>query len=49
VVPSRYAAESDGTYSVEAQLQSGTDLLDSFTWLPIPHFVETAAYDQAIQ
>jgi hypothetical protein len=33
----------------EAQRQSGTDLLDAFGWLPIPHLVETEAYDQAIQ
>ena len=33
----------------EAHRQSGADLLSSFGWLPIPHFVETAAYDQAIQ
>ena len=33
----------------EAQRQSGADLLDPFGWLPIPHFVETAAYDEAIQ
>jgi hypothetical protein len=33
----------------EAQRQSGADLLDTFGWLPIPHFIETAAYDQAIQ
>ena len=33
----------------EAQRQSGADLLDSFAWLPIPHFIETGAYDQAVQ
>jgi hypothetical protein len=33
----------------EAQRQSGVDLLDSFAWLPIPHLIETGAYDQAIQ
>jgi hypothetical protein len=33
----------------EAHRQSGTGLLDAFGWLPIPHFVETGAYDKAIQ
>jgi len=33
----------------EAQRQSGADLLDSFGWLPIPDFVETADYERAIQ
>ncbi len=34
---------------MEAQRQSGADLLDSFAWLPIPHLIETGAYDQAIK
>jgi hypothetical protein len=33
----------------EAQRQSRADLLDSFAWLPIPHLIETGAYDRAIQ
>jgi hypothetical protein len=33
----------------EAQTQPGSELLNSFAWLPIPHLLETAAYDQAIK
>jgi hypothetical protein len=33
----------------EARSQSGTDLLYSFGWLPIPHAVETGDYVAAIQ
>jgi hypothetical protein len=33
----------------ETNRQSGAGLLNSFAWLPIPQFIETGAYDQAIQ
>ena len=33
----------------EAQTQPGSELLNSFAWLPIPHLLETAAYDQTIK
>jgi len=33
----------------ETHGQSGTDLLNSFAWLPIPQFIETRSYYQAIQ